>query len=142
MSTGAALDAFIQLLAATTGLKVAVGRPEAGAGVFVWPWRITENTYLKNRSLPTGSESSQAQRRLSHNIHILIYVRPELTPDGLTGLDSVQRAIAANPVFHMNAGQTPVQLGVNEIPTEELTAIHLAAGVPLSLCLGAILRFG
>lgn len=141
MSTGAALDAFIQLLATKTGLKVAVGRPDNGAGVFVWPWRITENTDLKNRSLSPGSESSLPPRRLSHNIHILIYVRPELTPDGLTGLDRVERTIAENPVFLTHEDQTPVQVGINEISTEELTAIHLAAGVQLSLCLGAILRF-
>jgi hypothetical protein len=142
MPTGAALDAFIQLLATKTGLKVAVGRPEAGAGVFVWPWRITENTNLKNHKPPPGSELSLSPRVLSHNIHILIYVRPELTPDELTGLDSVQRAIAENPIFLTNGGQTQVQLVSNEIPDEVLTAIHLAAGVQLSLCLGAILRLG
>jgi hypothetical protein len=139
MSIPETLTALCDMLHATTGVNVVLGRPdEARSAIFVWPWLLEEDPRARNLSPVGGAGTNLARQPPSQNIHVLVIAAPASTADGLSRLDQARRALWENPVLTVDG--VTVRVVISSLAPEQLAAVFSAAGIPLTICLSATLR--
>jgi hypothetical protein len=117
---------------------VILGFPDdAEPGIYVWPWRLEEDVHFRNvppRINPGGTRPRQA---LAKDVHVLIMVRPALTLDGLSKLEAARQAILDQPILDIAGKEVRITIEVLDATT--LAALFMAASIPLTICLSAVL---
>lgn len=133
-----ALTALCESLGTQTGATVSLGRPDDSAtGIYVWPWKLEENS--ASRSLPPRrSPGVVMPAQDAMGVHVLVLVRPALTPGGLALLETARRAIHDQPVLNVSGKR--VHILFEPLSHAELAALFGAAGLPLTICLSVLLR--
>lgn len=134
-----ALTALCESLGTQTGAAVSLGRPDDSAtGIYVWPWKLEEITVSRALSPRRAPGGATAAPQDAMGVHVLVLVRPALTPGGLTLLETARRAIYDQPV--LNVAGKRVQILFEPLSHADLAAVFGAAGLPLTICLSVLLR--
>lgn len=139
MSIASALTALCEMLRAQTGVDVILGRPEGSTStIYIWPWGLDEVVAIRNRPSPVNPGESRVPQTSAQNIHFLVMATPALTTEGLSLLAQARQTIGANPVLRI--GGVDVQVLREELDVELLTSLFQSSGIPLTLCLSAVMR--
>lgn len=139
MPIASTLNAICDLLRDGTGADVVLGRPQdSPSAIYVWPWRLEDNPYRRNEPAPGASRGNLPQAPLDANVHFLVVVSPALTNEGLSRLEKARQALHDNPV--LNVDGVPAGVVPGELDTGQLVSIFRAAGIPLTICVGAVAR--
>ncbi|MBS1142686.1 MAG: hypothetical protein H6R14_92 [Proteobacteria bacterium] len=129
------LTALCQVLEKQATLPVRMSRPEDAPGLYVWPWRIEEDTRVRNSRLPGETAAMHAPPPL---IHFLLMANTALDGDALGALEAARLALLDTPVFE--AGDGRVSVSPAAMSASELTGLFTAADIPLRLSLAYTLR--
>lgn len=135
-----ALTALCDRLATRTGAQVSLGRPErdAGGSLYVWPWKLEEQTVARNAVPRAGQSDRTASGADAMIVHVLVLMRPAATPEGLALLEMARQAVLDQPIVDV-AGRR-AQIVLEPLSHIELTGLFNAARLPLSVCLAATVQ--
>ena len=136
MTASLHLIALRDLLSAETGQAVAIGPPtDEGRGLCLWSWKLDLLVSQRNTPpAPPGDPRESQPSDLLMSVHFLLFPLGGSDVERLDALDVAGRVIQANPV--LGATDSRGRVLIETISTTELTAIFVAAGLPLRLCLG------
>lgn len=132
------LTALCQVLEKHATLPVRISRPDDTAGLFVWPWRIEEDTRVRSAPLPRQAGDDTTSHAPAPAIHFLLLSSTSLDDNTIGGLESARLALLETPVFDAVGGR--VSVAPATLSTTELTDLFTAAAIPLRLCLAYTLR--
>lgn len=140
MTLTALFTAICQMLQEQTGTPAFLGLPdEQIPGIYVWPWRLTDNRLIGYRTTRPEMDNPARERAPGYaEIDFLVLVRPALSPGSLTTLESARRALLLQPLLSVE-GES-VQMILNPLDVEALTRVFIAAGLPLTICLSVTAR--
>lgn len=135
-----ALTALCDSLATQTGAQVSLGRPEqeAGGTIYVWPWKLEEQTVARNAVPRAGLLDKTASGADAMIVHVLVLMRPAATPEGLALLEMARQAVLDQPIVDVAGRRTQIRL--ESLSHVDLTGLFNAAGLPLSVCLAATVQ--
>jgi len=134
----ARLTALCQVLEQHATLPVSVSRPAEAPGLYIWPWRIEEDTRVRSTPLPRSADSDPLTSAPAPAIHFLVLSSTNLDSETMAALESARRALLETPVFAVGNGRVSVMPAT--LSTSELTDLFTAAAIPLRLCLAYTLR--
>jgi hypothetical protein len=135
MSLDSDLNAVCDYLRSRLEMDVVVGRPnEAVPGLYVWPWRTVPKP--ENRNLPAQPKSGPGIP--GFRVHCLLLITPADTLETISKLELAGRTLQENPVLEGSGGLLRITL--DPIEPEHLTALFLAARLPLTLCFAFVLE--
>ena len=132
------LTALCQVLEKHATLPVRINRPETAPGLYIWPWRIEEDTRVRSTPLPRSADSDPLTSVPAPAIHVLVLSSTSLDGETIAALESARRALLETPVFEVGNGRVSVMPAT--LSTSELTDLFTAAAIPLRLCLAYTLR--
>lgn len=132
------LTALCQVLEKHATLPVRISRPETTPGLYIWPWRIEEDTRVRSTPLPRSADSDPLTSVPAPAIHFLVLSSTSLDGETIAALESARRALLETPVFEVGNGRVSVMPAT--LSTGELTDLFTAAAIPLRLCLAYTLR--
>jgi hypothetical protein len=132
------LTALCQVLEKHATLPVRISRPETAPGLYIWPWRIEEDTRVRSTPLPRSADSDPLTSVPAPAIHFLVLSSTSLDGETIAALESARRALLETPVFEVGNGRVSVMPAT--LSTSELTDLFTAAAIPLRLCLAYTLR--
>ncbi|NTV69560.1 MAG: DUF4255 domain-containing protein [Azonexaceae bacterium] len=135
MSLFTRLSALCQVLEKQATLPVRISRPDNAPGLYVWPWRIEEDTRVRSSRLPGETMAMHAPPPL---IHFLLMANTALDSDTLSALETARLALLDTPVFE--AGDGRVSVSPAAMSAGELSSLFTAADIPLRLSLAYTLR--
>lgn len=136
MSIASTLTALCEMLRDSTGAEVVLGRPQdSPAAIYVWPWRLENNPYRRNEPVSGRSPGNPPPVAPAANVQFLVVAAPALTTESLSRLDKVRQALLDNAVLNVDGAQARVV--PDDLDAEELKSLFRAAGIPLTLCVGA-----
>jgi hypothetical protein len=139
MSIPSTLTALCDMLRAHTGVNVVLGRPEDSTStIYVWPWLLEEAPESHNLPPAVVPNEIRVPQSSRQNIHFLVIATPALTIEGLSRLAQARQAILENPV--LNIGEVSVQVMTSNLEAETLASVFQAAGIPLTICVSAMVR--
>ena len=139
MTLASFLHSICDLLGNRLGVPVVIGAPNNdSAGVFLFPWKISPNTLIRNSPPVRPGPATTPGSTTYFDVHILVLTRPALTGDGLSQLESASRAILESPII--TVGTEQAELLFESLSNADLAAIFSAAGMPLSVCLSVMGR--
>lgn len=132
------LTALCQVLEKHTTLPVRISRPEEAPGLYIWPWRIEEDTRVRSSPLPRLVGDDPLIRTPAPAIHFLVLSSTRLDDETIAALESARLSLLETPVFETGNGRVSVMPA--PLSTGELTDLFTAAAIPLRLCLAYTLR--
>ncbi|MBV5341434.1 MAG: hypothetical protein J0665_18080 [Deltaproteobacteria bacterium] len=140
MSIEIAFKAVCDILRAKIKDEVILGRPDDKfPGVYVWPWRLWEDPQVKNILPPKVGTISSPKFTSFFNVKFIIFISPALTNGGLSKLIEARQALEDNPVIKV--AEFTARIDIDNLSDESLSEIFSAAGIPLTICLNAVLRY-
>jgi hypothetical protein len=128
------LTALCTIIETNAGLPVQIGRPETAGGLYVWPWRLEEDSRVHSTPLPRLQGDTPA----APAIHFLVLSSTSLTAEIFQALEGARAALLETPVFE--AGNGRVRIAPDTLTASELTDLFTAADIPMRLCLAYTLR--
>jgi hypothetical protein len=140
MTIQSSLAALGDLLRERTGRSVSVGFPDQDAGgVHLWPWMVQERQTVGRSATPSrpGDDGRRAARPYAPHLHVIVLVRPELSPTALATLDQVAQAIHDSPIIQSD--DKTFGLSWENLDAATLAAVFAAASLRLSLCLSVMI---
>lgn len=140
MTIQSSLAALGDLLRDRTGRSVSVGFPDQdAAGIHLWPWMVQERQTVGRSAAPSrpGDDGRRAARPYAPHLHVIVLVRPELSPASLATLDQVAQAIHDAPIIQSE--DKTFGLSWENLDAATLAAVFAAASLRLSLCLGVMI---
>jgi hypothetical protein len=139
MSALSHVQALCEIIRPRVTIPVILGRPDSAIpGLYVWPWRMEVNVEWANRpARPPSGEVKSLVDQPAINIHILILPIPALSVEGWTCLETAQLAIHDHPVLPVDGVIMRVIPEAN-LSVEALSAIFIAAQLPLSVCAACV----
>jgi len=139
MNIASALTALCDMLHARTGVDVVLGRPDdTASGIYVWPWRLSEDALPRNLPKSRGEAASSTHPVADLMVDFLVVVRPALTVDGLSRLVEAREAMIDNPILSVDG--TRVRIILHPLTADQLAAVFSAAAIPLTVCVSATLK--
>ena len=133
-----AIETFCEMLRDNIEGEIILGRPDdMMLGVYVWPWRLTEDPNFRNRLEPTIEKTITSSEQ-GIIINIIIFVTPAITTEGISKLEKIRQVILKKPVLNIEG--TTIRIIPSFLSSEDLTNILSAAYIPLRICLGVELR--
>lgn len=132
------LTALRDVIARHATLPVSISRPDDLPGIYIWPWRIEEDTRVRSTPLPRLAESDPVSNTPVPAIHFIVLSSTNLDGETIGALESARRALLETPVFDVGNGRVAVMPAT--LSTGELTDLFTAAAIPLRLCLAYTLR--
>ena len=132
------LSALCQVIEKHATLPVSISRPQDAPGLYIWPWRIEEDTRVRSTPLPRSEDSDLLTSVPAPAIHFLVLASTKLDGETIGALESARRALLETPVFEVGNGRVSVM--PTTLNTVELTDLFTAAAIPLRLCLAYTLR--
>jgi hypothetical protein len=132
------LTALCQVLEKHATLPVKISRPEDAPGLYIWPWRIEEDTRVRSSPLPRLVGDDPLTRAPAPAIHFLVLSSTNLDDETIAGLESARLSLLETPIFEAGNGRVSVMPAA--LSTGELTDLFTAAAIPLRLCLAYTLR--
>ena len=129
------LTALCQVLAKHAPLPVRISRPDDAPGLYIWPWRIEEDTRVRSSRLPGDDPLLRVPPPV---IHFLVLSSTSLDGETVGALESARRALLETPVFEAGSGRVSVVPAT--MTNSELTDLFTAAQIPLRLSLAYTLR--
>lgn len=134
----ARLTALRDVIAKHATLPVSISRPDDTPGIYIWPWRIEEDTRVRSTPLPRSADNDPLISAPAPAIHFIVLSSTDLDGETISALESARRALLETPVFDVGAGRVAVMPA--QLSTAELTDLFTAAAIPLRLCLAYTLR--
>lgn len=128
------LTALCQVIARHAPMPVRISRPDDAPGLYIWPWRIEEDTRVRSTRLP----GDDPLLRAPPVIHFLILSSTSLDGDTIGAIEAARLALLETPVFEAGSGRVSVVPAT--MTSSELTSLFTAADIPLRLCLAYTLR--
>ena len=132
------LTALRDVLEKHAGLPVRISRPDETPALFIWPWRLEEDSRVRNSPLPRLPGDDPLVRVPAPVIHFLVLTTTSLDDASIAALETARTALLETPIFA--AGNGRVSVAPATLNTTELTDLFTAAAVPLRLCLAYTLR--
>lgn len=132
------LTALRDVIAKHATLPVRISRPDDTAGLYIWPWRIEEDTRVRSTPLPRTPDNDPLSGAPAPAIHFLVLASTNLDGETISALESARRSLLETPVFEVGNGRVSVMPAT--LSTSELTDLFTAAAIPLRLCLAYTLR--
>jgi hypothetical protein len=132
------LTALRDVIAQHATLPVRISRPDEIPGLYIWPWRIEEDTRVRSTPLPRPDDNAPLISTPAPAIHFLVLASTNLDGETIGALESARRALLETPVFEVGNGRVSVMPAT--LSTSELTDLFTAAAIPLRLCLAYTLR--
>lgn len=132
------LTALCRVLEKHATLPVRISRPDDAPGLYVWPWRIEEDTRVRSSPLPRLPGDDATTHVPAPAIHFLVLASTSLDGETIAALESARLALLETPVFEAGAGR--VSVAPATLSTSELTDLFTAAAIPLRLCFAYTLR--
>lgn len=140
MSVLSHVHALCETIRHRVTIPVVLGRPDSAIpGLYVWPWRMEINAEWTNRPPrpPIGGGAPLVDQP-TFNTHILILPIPALSVEGWTSLETAQLALHDHPMLTVNGTVLRI-VPEATFSVEELSALFVAAQVPLSVCAAFVL---
>lgn len=140
MALSIQLTALRDMLQAETGQAVFIGRPENHVmGLYLWPWKLDVQANLRNMPPVRQREFLKPQKpELPLRIRVLALPMAASGIESCDALAAALRAINDHPV--LVAADTRVQVRIDAMSAEELSALFTAAVLPLTMCLACTLE--
>ncbi len=132
------LTALSHVIEKHATLPVRISRPDDAPGLFIWPWRIEEDSRVRNSPLPRLAGDDPLVRLPAPVIHFLVLAGTQLDEATIATLEAARLALLETPVFEAGNGRVSVAPAV--LTAGELTDLFTAAAIPLRLCLAYTLR--
>jgi len=132
------LTALCHIIETNAGLPVQIGRPETAGGLYVWPWRLEEDSRVRSTPLPRQHGDTPLARVPSPAIHFLVLASTSLDAEIFLALESARAALLETPIFEADNGK--ISIAPDTLSTSELTDLFTAADIPMRLCLAYTLR--
>ncbi len=132
------LTALRDVIAKHATLPVRISRPDDTPGLFIWPWRIEEDTRVRSTPLPRLPDGDMPNGIPAPAIHFLVLSSTALDDETISALESARRALLETPIFAVGNGRVSAMPAT--LSTSELTDLFTAAAIPLRLCLAYTLR--
>jgi hypothetical protein len=90
------------MLRSRTGAQVIFDFPDDTApGIYVWPWRLEEKSEMRNMPPRVQPGRARATEAPAAMVHFLVLVRPALTLDGLSQLETARQAMFDHPILEV-----------------------------------------
>ena len=124
------LTALCQVLAKHAPLPVRISRPDDTPGLYIWPWRIEEDTRVRSSRLPGDDPLLRVPPPV---IHFLVLSSTNLDGETIGAIESARLAV-------FEAGSGRVSVVPATMTNSELTDLFTAAQIPLRLSLAYTLR--
>lgn len=128
------LTALCQVLAKHAPLPVRISRPDDAPALYIWPWRIEEDTRVRSSRLP----GDDPLLRVPPVIHFLVLSSTSLDEETIGAIEAARLALLETPVFEAGSGR--VSVVPSTMTSGELTSLFTAAAIPLRLSLAYTLR--
>jgi hypothetical protein len=132
------LTALCEVITKHATLPVSISRPNETPGLYIWPWRIEEDTRVRSTPLPRSADNDPLISAPAPAIHFLVLSSTNLDGETISALESARRSLLETPVFEVGNGKVSVMPAT--LSTSELTDLFTAAAIPLRLCLAYTLR--
>jgi len=129
------LTALCQVLAQHAPLPVRISRPDDAPGLYIWPWRIEEDTRVRSSRLPGDDPQLRVPPPV---IHFLVLSSTSLDVETIGAIEAARLALLETPVFEAGSGR--VSVAPSTMTTNALTNLFTAAAIPLRLSLAYTLR--
>lgn len=132
------LAALRDVIAKHANLPVRISRPDDTPGIYIWPWRIEEDTRVRSTPLPRSADNDPLLNAPAPAIHFLVLASTDLDGETIGALESARRSLLETPVFEVGNGRVSAMPAT--LNTSELTDLFTAAAIPLRLCFAYTLR--
>ena len=140
MAIVSSLTAFCDMLRSQTGSEVILGSPDDTVpAIYVWPWLLKENRFLRSSHSNANPDEIGRKIPLPIDIHVLIFVRPALTIDGLSKLEAVRQTIRDRPILDISE-ELYANILIDNMDGSTLSALFSAASLPFTICLSVVLH--
>lgn len=140
MAISIQLAALRDMLRSETGQAVFIGRPDEDMpGLYLWPWKLSVQSSLSNMP-PIRQRDFLRTKKPELPLQIRVLVLP-MAASGIESCDALAAALRAmndHPI--LVAADTRGQVRMDAMPTDELTTVFTAAGLPLTICLACTLE--
>ena len=139
MSVLPSIHALCETIRHRVTIPVVLGRPDSAIpGLYIWPWRMEINAEWSSRPPRPPMGGEDAVGRPTFNTHILILPIPALSAEGWTSLETAQLALHDHPMLTVNGTVLRI-VPEATFSVEELSALFVAAQLPLSICAAFVL---